>query len=161
MQAYDPGEGTSAQARANSSPISSDDEDNYLSQLRRPGNNRQSSSSPPDSSTPDPFAGHTPADPNLAQCQCDKPDDPAAPCNKNLRGKTSVPAAPPAPSTGNRNEEPVATRSGSDSNNNPITLPQAVSPHPRPVRTSDLNRRKARPNYGPALMAIVKSHLNY
>ena len=150
MQDYDPGEGTSAQARANSSPISTDEEDDYLSRLRRTGNipdNRLDDNTP---SVPDPYAGHTPPDPNLAPCQCDLPSDPAAPCNKD----------PPAPSNNNSDAEPVAARPGSDSNSGPLTIRQAVSPHPRRLSSSDLSRRKARPNYGPSLSAILRSHLN-
>ena len=139
-QEYDPGEGTSAQARANSSPISNDEEDK-----------RQDGDS---ASAPDPYGGHTPTDPNLAPCQCDKPDDPEAPCNKD------PPQAPPAPSDDGANSRPVAARPGRNSNSNPIPQPQAVSPHPRPVTSSDLSKRRTRTNYGPSLSAILKSHLN-
>ena len=139
-QEYDPGEGTSAQARANSSPISNDEEDK-----------RQDGDS---ASAPDPYGGHTPTDPNLAPCQCDKPDDPEAPCNKD------PPQAPPAPSDDGANSRPVAARPGRNSNSNPIPQPQAVSPHPRPVTSSDLSKRRTRTNYGPSLSAILKSHLD-
>ena len=139
-QEYDPGEGTSAQARANSSPISNDEEDK-----------RQDGDS---ASAPDPYGGHTPTDPNLAPCQCDKPDDPEAPCNKD------PPQAPPAPSDDGANSRPVAARPGPNSNSNPIPQPQAVSPHPRPVTSSDLSKRRTRTNYGPSLSAILKSHLD-
>lgn len=152
-QEYDPGEGTSAQARANSSPIPTDEEDNYLNQLRRPRNitdNRQDSDL---ASTPDPYDGHTPSDPNLAPCQCDNPDDRAAPCNND------PPQTPPAPSNDDMTSRPVAARPGPSSDSGPVPPSQAVSPHPRPVTSSDLSRRRARPNYGPSLSAILKSHL--
>ena len=158
-QDYDPGEGTSAQARANSSPISSDEEENYLSRLRRPY--PRDNNSP---SVPDPYAGHTPPDPNLAPCQCDPPNDPAAPCNNNPQSsrtsQQNIPTTPANPSNNNTDSEPVASRPGSNSNSGLLLQPQAVSPHPRRLSSSDLSRRKARPNYGPSLSAILKSHLD-
>ena len=168
---YDPGEGTSAQARARSDPISSDEEDDYLHRLRRLRSTNSESddesdiggtppSRPPialpvppvssDIDTNDPFDGHTPTDSNLAPCQCDPPDDPAAPCN----------TGPPAPAP-TRQQTPPRTSSLASSSNNPIPLPPAISPHPRPIRGSDVSRRiaRSRPNYGPSLSAILKSHL--
>ena len=156
---YDPGEGTSAQARASSNPISTDEEETHLSRPRRT-RNRQDSNSP---SVPDPYAGHTPPDPNLAPCQCDPPNDPAAPCNRDPPNsgtfQQSIPTVPPAPSNNNANSEPVAARPGSTSEGSQLPLPQSVSPHPRRVSNSDLSQRKTRPNYGPSLSAILKSHL--
>ena len=87
--------------------------------------------------TEDPYDGHTPADSNLAPCQCEPPDNPQAPCNM-----------------------PVAARPGNSLNDNSTSLPQTVTPHPRPVQRADLNRRMARPNYGPSLSAILKAHLD-
>ena len=165
---YDPGEGTSAQARARSDPISSDEEDNYLRRLRRchsTGTNSDNESdtgeippSPPTAALPvppvspnievaDPFAGHSPSDANLTPCQCDPPDNPTAPCNAG-------PAPHSSPSRQQTNPPP-------SNSSNLIPLPPARSPHPRPVRSSDVSRRKARsrPNYGPSLSAILKSHL--
>ena len=55
---------------------------------------------------------------------------------------------------------PVATRPGTSRNDNSTSLPQTVTPHPRPVQRADLNKRMARPNYGPSLSAILKAHLN-
>ena len=91
----------------------------------------------PEPGTEDPYDGHTPADSNLAPCQCEPPDNPQAPCNM-----------------------PVAARPGSGLNDSPTSLPQTVTPHPRPVQRADLNKRMARPNYGPSLSAILKAHLN-
>ena len=165
-QEYDPGEGTSAQARANSSPISTDEEDNYLSRLRRPRNVHDNLQSSDSDSVPDPYDGHTPSEQNLAPCQCDEPDDPAAPCNEiPPRARPAPPAppappVPPAPSINNPSSRPVAAEPGPGSNDNLIPPSQAVSPHPRRVTSSDLRRRTARPNYGPSLSAILKSHLN-
>ena len=150
---YDPGEGTSAQARANSRPISTDEEDNYLSQLRRPRNIPANLRGSDSDSVPDPYEGHTPTDQNLAPCQCDEPDDPAAPCNRNPS------QAPPTPPSDDPSSRPVAARPGPNSGN-PIPSSQAVSPHPRRVTSSDLDKRKTRVNYGPSLSAILKSHLN-
>ena len=90
---FDPGEGTSAQAEAQSDPIETDSEDEHLRRLRRlrtPAVDSESEVSstpdaPPPPSTPDetrdPFDGHTPSDPNLAPCQCEPPDNPNTPCN--------------------------------------------------------------------------------
>ena len=91
----------------------------------------------PEPGTEDPYDGHTPADSNLAPCQCEPPDNPQAPCNT-----------------------PVAARPGTSLNDNSTSLPQTVTPHPRPVQRADLNRRMARPNYGPSLSAILKAHLD-
>ena len=148
---YDPGEGTSAQARTCSDPISSDEEDSYLRRLRRgrstnasPDKESNTGETPPSTQTTavpvppvspnieaaDPFAGHSPSDTNLAPCQCDPPDNPTAPCNAG-------PAPPPPP-------PPPPTPPPPNSRNNLIPLPPARSPHPRPVRGSDVSRRKAR-----------------
>ena len=147
-QSYDPGEGTSAQARRNTNPISSDEEDDYLHQLRREKSRQQRDSSPDSpSSTPDPYDGHTPTDPNLAPCQCDVPGDPAAPCNRD----------PPSVSRpqSERNSQSPSPRSFAHE-----AIPLAVTPHPRPVQGSDLKKRESkRPNYGPSLSAIFRSHL--
>ena len=132
----------------------------------------------------DPYDGHTPTDPNLAPCQCETLDDPQAPCNTRdpQSSPTSLPIAiTPHPNpirvahqgTQNRTRtrsrrntnlanaysKPVATAPGNNSADNPISLPQVVTPHPRPVQSFDLDRRMKRPNYGPSLSAIIKSHL--
>ena len=103
-----------------------------------------------DIDTNDPFDGHTPTDSNLAPCQCDPPDDPAAPCN----------TGPPTPAP-TRQQTPPRPSSLASSSNNPIPLAPAISPHPRPIRGLDVSRRiaRSRPNYGPSLSAILKSHL--
>ena len=96
--AFDPGEGTSAQARAQSDPALSDEEDEYLHRLRRlrnwgPSDNNNSNditpppspppvaipapSPPPDQHVPDPFDGHVPPSKKLAACPCEPP---AGPC---------------------------------------------------------------------------------
>ena len=95
--AYDPGEGTSAQARE-SNP---DSEDEYLGRLRRlrtsaaddslaesddpatpsssnPADVTPPRSNPSDRDDPDPFDGHVPQAKKLSPCPC---DEPAAPCN--------------------------------------------------------------------------------
>ena len=95
--AFDAGEGTSAQARAQLDPIESDSEDEYLGRLRRlrnwptdSDNDDDPPRSPPPvaipvapapvgSPVPDPHGGHTPPDPNLAECPCDPPSGPCAP----------------------------------------------------------------------------------
>ena len=159
LRNYDPGEGTSAQARANSSPIPSDEEDEFLRKLKRlrapvrwdEDSDDQSDDTPPPPPSPlppviqvppapagpdlpDPHDGHVPPDPNLASCPCSPP---SGPCS-----------------------QPVATGPGSNSNQGgPLLQPQAVSPHPRRLSSSDLSRRRARPNYGPSLSSIIKSHI--
>ena len=147
---YDPGEGTSAQARARTDSISSDEEDNYLRRLRRshPANN----DSEDESETADPFDGHSPADTNLTPCQCNPPDDPAAPCNAGPSHRLLTPA---------RQQTTPPPSSLSNPGNNSIPLPPAISPHPRSVRGADIIRRQARArhNYGPSLSAILKSHV--
>ena len=94
--AYDPGQGTSAEARARTRSISSDEEDDYLHRLRRLRNwgpsdddssvDQHSQEPPPvavpappareASPTPDPTPGHVPPDENLAACPCDPPSGP-------------------------------------------------------------------------------------
>ena len=157
--AYDPGEGTSAQARAQLDPIESDSEDEYLSGLRRLRNwptdsdqeDEPPATSPPvalpapaaptDDILPDPHDGHTPPNENLAECPCDPPSGPCAPNNPRhvTQGQQG---------SSDANDQPQ---------NNPVRF--AVSPHPRRVGTQDLNRRRSRPNYGPSLSAIVRNHL--
>ena len=94
---FDPGEGTSARARARTDSISSDEEGNYLHRLRRlrnwgPSSDEESNngdhppSSPvvalpapaadPNLTAQDPFDGHVPADENLAPCPCEPPSGP-------------------------------------------------------------------------------------
>ena len=94
---FDPGEGTSAHARARTESISSDEEDNYLQRLRRlrnwgPSSDEDESDndpppSPPpvaipappagpDVEVPDPFDGHVPANENLTPCPCEPPSGP-------------------------------------------------------------------------------------
>ena len=94
---FDPGEGTSAQARTRTDSISSDEEDNYLQRLRRLRNwgpssdEDESDNSPPpspppvaipappagpDVEIPDPFDGHVPANENLTPCPCEPPSGP-------------------------------------------------------------------------------------
>ena len=144
---YDPGEGTSAQARANFDPIQSDEEDNFLSKLRRlrrpiqwdDESDNQDENQPPHSplppaipvppapagpDIPDPNPGHVPPDKNLAACPCSPPSGPCLP-------------APPQ--------------------NNPVPL--AISPHPQPVKSQDLNKRRRRPNVN-AFFNLVSDHLN-
>ena len=141
-----------------------------------------------DSNCPDPYDGHTPTDPNLTPCQCDSPDNPEAPCNKEplppppitlplsvtphprsiqdsnrhrpRLSRTSMrPDSADAGGTSNSDPKPVASTPGRDFEDNQTSVPQTVTPHPRQLQSSDLSRRKARPNYAPALSAIIKSHL--
>ena len=93
---FDPGEGTSAQARAQSSPVESDSEDEHLRRLKRlrtPAIESGSESPPTDdpatpaspgspSDNSDPFDGHVPAAKKLSPCPC---DEPSAPCNEPPR----------------------------------------------------------------------------
>ena len=126
----------------------------------------------PEPGTEDPYHGHTPADPNLAPCQCEPPDDPRAPCNVQNPPPIPLPlAVSPHPHrvqgqnwrrqkssrSSNAQSEPVAARPGSNLAED--TPPITTTPHPRPVQQSDVNKRTTRPNYGPSLSAILKSHL--
>ena len=106
--AFDPGEGTSAQARESSDPVDSEDE--HLSRLRRLRTPAIPSDDESAQGSPDPFDGHVPSDPNLAPCQCDPPDAPNAPCNsgpvrfftkdsERRFSKTTPSAAPPPASS--------------------------------------------------------------
>ena len=95
--AFDPGEGTSAQARERTSPADADSEDEYLRRLKRlrsSDTESNSNSTPQDQSPatqqslpdsesgdPDPFDGHCPTVKKLPPCPCDAPMDPNAPCN--------------------------------------------------------------------------------
>ena len=98
----DPGEGTSAQARANLDPPQSDEEDNFLGKLRRlrrpvqwdDESDDQDDNQPPRSplppvipvppapagpNIPDPNPGHVPPNENLAACPCSPPSGPCLP----------------------------------------------------------------------------------
>ena len=158
--AYDPGEGTSAQARARTRAVSPDEEDEYLSRLRRLRNWGPPSSdsddendsnptpapqtlSPAESTDPEP-ANLPPRPLQLPLAVTPHPNPIQGPSQKRQRPSTN----PARQNDGPRNadNEPVAARPGTGHNFNQNTLPQAVTPHPRPVQNSDLSRRRKRPN---------------
>lgn len=169
--AYDPGEGTSRQARARTRSISSEDEnddDNFEQFLTRMRNSRRNANPNPTPAavpvptpaveSPDPFDGHTPQDPNLAACQCDPPscDVPLPQAASQPQSNRNIPTPPP-PSAPTINPVPANVAPS-----NPVPL--SITPHPRHVQDADLNRRqhsrtRPRPNYGPSLSAIMKSYL--
>ena len=153
---------------------------------RRPSQRRPFKHEPAidDANEPDPYEGHTPTNPNLAPCQCETLEDPQAPCNlqhpppraitiplavtphprsvgvsnRHRRQSSSGPSGPNIRPS-NSNSEPVAVTPGNNRADHTSSSPQVVTPHPRPVQRSDLDKRLNRPNYGRALSAIIKSHL--
>ena len=140
--AYDAGEGTSAQARAQSDPVDTDSEDEYLGRLRRlrqPNEDNVSdrAQSPPPvaipvppapvgSPVPDPHGGHTPPDENLAACPCDPP---AGPCARD------------APRFTRRNQRTFSNRGGPVPRFNDDT---AEIPQPPQAPTTERNPRLPR-----------------
>ena len=161
---FDPGEGTSAQARNQSGPVDTDSEDEHLRRLRRlrtPTTVTDAEPSvPPAATTPstpateetqDPFDGHTPADPNLAPCQCEPPSNPTAPCN----------AGPPRFFTKNSqrkfSKQPTTTNSRPDGPTNPPATQQRTLSFSRPKPGNFSYRRKPDVN---AFFNIIHDHLN-
>ena len=166
--AFDPGEGTSAQARTRTSSISSDEEDNYLSRLRRlrnwgPSEDESEAEpspvaipvSPSTDTTPvkDPHPGHVPPDENLAACPCDPP---SGPCEN--------PKFDPPRRFTARRERTFSNRGGpvpSIPPNN-STSPQQ---HPRPPRQfsnpqpGNFSYRRRRPDVN-AFFNILTDHLS-
>ena len=168
---HDPGEGTSAQARARSDPIEDDSEDEYLSRLRRlrdpnldssdeDTRNEDPPSPPPQAipvppapagpDLPDPTPGHVPPDENLAACPCDPPAGPCAPESRRFtshRERTFSRTGGPVPEL--PNQPPL---------NNP-------NQHPRPPRLfsnpqpGNFSHQRRRPNIN-ALTNLILDHLN-
>ena len=166
--AYDPGEGTSAQARE-SNP---DSEDEYLGRLRRlrtsaaddslaesddpatpsssnPADVTPPRSNPSDRDDPDPFDGHVPQAKKLSPCPC---DEPAAPCNSEptrfftKEGERKF--------SKQRNPQP---RPGAPSNPPPSRTTQALSfSNPKP---GNFSYRRRKPDVN-AFFNIVHDHLN-
>ena len=147
--AFDPGEGTSAQARESSDPVDSEDE--HLSRLRRLRAPVISSDDESAQDSSDPFDGHVPSDPNLAPCQCDPPDAPSAPCNsgpvrfftKNSERKFSKAAPPAAPPPESSTVPPARSRTLSFS-------------RPKP---GNFSYRRRKPDVN-AFFNLVHDHLN-
>ena len=155
---FDPGEGTSAQAREQSDPVDSEDE--HLSRLRRlrdpvitsDDDSNDANASPPrqnspaDSDVPDPFDGHVPATvKKIAPCPC---PEPAAPCNarparfftKNNERKFSK-SKPPQPET----------------STTPPAKPRTLSfSRPKP---GNFSYRRKKPDVN-AFLDLVRGHLN-
>ena len=141
---------TSAQATSNQTPSTAvrldpeifDDEtlDNRLQDLRAtPQANDE---------TADPFDGHTPADNNLAPCQCDPPEDPNAPCNKTPRFFTS-------------NNERKFSKTPSKLASKEQTNPLPPAPRPKTLTFSnpkpgDFSYRRRKPDVN-ALREILES----
>ena len=164
---YDPGEGTSAQARSQSpSTSSNDEEDEYLRRLHRLRSSNpldfdddSSSEGTPDTpkspppiaipsppatieNVPDPFGDHTPPNENLAACPCDPP---AGPCEASTRRFTSP------------RERTFSNRGG------PVPLPQAKQERkpysfskPKP---GNFSYRRRRPDVN-AFFNILTDHLS-
>ena len=135
--AFDPGEGTSAQARQQQDQTDSEDE--HLSRLRRlraptiTSDNESSgaiasppqSNSQPSSEEPDPFDGHVPpSSKKLSPCPCPEPN---APCNagptrfftKNSERKFSKDGPQPRPQPKSSTTPPAKPRTLSFSNPKP------------------------------------------
>ena len=164
--AYDPGEGTSAQARGPSTPDETDSEDEQLRRLRRlratprvnsddetpsPSSAASPSPQPSGASAEDPFDGHTPSDPNLAPCQCDPPENPDAPCNtgprfftKKSERKFSKPREKPAESRPQGPPNPSSSHKKTLSFSNP--------------RPGHFSYRRRKPDVN-ALFNLIHDHL--
>ena len=156
--AFDPGEGTSAQAREQSSPIGTDSEDENLHRLRRlrtparieSDDEPSTPAAPSEIPSDDPFDGHTPADENLAPCQCDPPDNPAAPCNSGPRFFTKEHERKFSKQKGSAESGPKGP------SNPPSSRPRTLSfSKPRP---GNFSYRK-RPDVN-ALFNLIHDHLN-
>ena len=173
---HDPGEGTSAQARARSHSISEDSEDDYLSRLRRlrdsspDSDNDNSPRDPPPSPPPvavpappapdeppipDPHPGHVPPDPNLAACPCDPP---AGPCVSEPRRFTMR-----RQRTFSNTGGPIQFPAGNDEipQNDPnqsstTTRNQRFFSKPRP---GNFSHRRRKPDIN-ALFNIIYDHLS-
>ena len=121
----------------------------------------------------DPYDGRMPVDLRLAPRQGEMTDNTQAPCDRQDPVRLIPLPLTISPHPGRRPEssatplrpndapsEPLSTRPRTISENNLTPLPRVVTPHPRPVQSTDVNKRRTRPNYGPSLSAIMKSHLN-
>ena len=173
--AYDPGEGTSAQATAQLDPIESDSEDEYLGRLRRLRNwptdsdEEETPRSPPPvaipvapapvgSPVPDPHDGHTPPDPNLAECPCDPPSGPCAPTTPRRFTRQRQ-------RTFSNRGGPVQFPDDNQEQNVPQPQPSNVGQRPPPPRffskstSSNFSHRRRRPDVN-ALTNIIFDHLN-
>ena len=160
--AYDPGEGTSAQARARTRAVSPDEEDEYLSRLRRLRNWGPPSSDSDDGNDSDPQSNQAPPvavsapvpqtrpppslqpPPPLPLSVTPHPSPIQGPAQHRQR-PSKIPARQ-KDSPCDADNEQVAARPGAGLNYNQNTLPHAITPHPRPVQNDDLNRRRRRPN---------------
>ena len=164
--AYDPGEGTSAQAQAQLDVIEEDSEDEYLSRLRRLRNwptdsdeeNDEQVSQPPVAipvppapsgpEVPDPHDGHTPPNENLAACPCDPPAGPCLPAPTTRRFTT-------------QNERNFSNRGG------PVHFPQSNNDQPSPrsprffsnPKPGNFSHRRRRPDVN-ALFNLIHDHLS-
>ena len=178
--AYDPGEGTSSNARARTRSASPDEEDNYLHRLRRlrnwgPSSDEENSDgelTPPPSPPPvaipappasmetvkDPFDGHVPPDENLAECPCDPP---AGPCTSDAPLRTFTKPhqrtfsnrggpVPPLPSHTNE-QEPLQTP-----NTGQRPWPTRRFSNPKP---GNFSYRRKRPDVN-AFFNILTDHLS-
>ena len=159
--AFDPGEGTSAQARARSDP---DSEDEYLGRLRRlrqPATTAESqdtadpSTPPPAVATPprqdspsdddpDPFDGHSPPVKKVPPCPC---DETTAPCN----------TGPTRFFTKEGERKFSKQRQGPANSNTPPQKPRTLSfSKPQP---GNFSYRRRKPDVN-AFFNLVHDHLN-
>ena len=174
----DPGEGTSAQARARTDPVSTDEEDDFLGKLRRlrapvrwqeDSDDDQEENQPPLSplppvipvppapagpDIPDPNPGHVPPDENLAACPCSPPSGPClpAPTPSQRRFTTS------RQRTFSNRGGPVPQQNLFNQqivDNPPQRQPLSFS-NPRP---GNFSYRRRRPNVN-AFFNIISDHLN-
>ena len=175
---HDPGEGTSAQARARNPSISEDSEDDYLSRLRRlrdPDDNssdEDSQQDPPRSPppvaipvppapvgphVPDPHDGHTPPNENLAACPCDPPAGPCAPDTLRFtqrRQRTFSNRGGPVPQFPDNNEQSLPQPESPNIGQRPI--PQRFFSKPNP---GNFSHRRRRPDVN-ALFNLIHDHLS-
>ena len=176
--AFDPGEGTSAQARTRTTSVSSDEEDNYLHRLRRlrnwgPSDDEESNNGcdtppvalpvPPSSDTTpveDPHPGHVPPDENLAACPCDPP---SGPCENpkfdpprrftTRRERTFSNRGGPVPTIPTHNTQPPQHSTSPDAGQRP--RPPRHFSNPRP---GNFSFRRRRPDVN-AFFNILTDHL--
>ena len=173
--AYDPGEGTSSNARARTRSVSSDEEDDYLHRLRRlrnwgPSDDESSNEENPPPSPPpvavpapparmetvdDPLGGHIPADENLTACPCDPP---TGPCE-------APKFDPPRRTFTTQRQRTFSNRGGpvppfpSENNRNPSTSHQQPNRHFSNPKPGNFSYRRRKPDVN-AFFNILTDHLS-
>ena len=177
--AHDPGEGTSAQARARTDPIDDDSEDEYLGRLRRlrdvtPDSSDDDTQPPPSPPpvavpvppapvgphVPDPHGGHVPPDENLAACPCDPPAGPCAPDAPRFTSrherKFSRTGGPVSGFPSDNQESPSGDRNQQSTNVRQQPTSTRFFSNPKP---NNFSYRRRRPDIN-ALTNLIFDHLD-